>query len=605
MQESHDEGPASHIGPESCGGGRKAAGEALTGVRAGQVSSCEIRLSGTPMLLSYAEGHTNGGATGKPPVGPAQSQTLSMCGNSSPGNREVPQVPVEYHTTGRPKKVYDRTFGMHACGKSDGRVVPMKPSNKGAFPASAETVEGRRPTSGNTAKPAASRTQSRESNASLGLARVRQVARQNKRAKFTALLHHVTVDRLRESYQALKHAAAPGVDGVTWQQYQEGLEDRLVDLHRRVHGGTYRAQPSKRTYIPKADGRMRPLGIAALEDKIVQHAVVQVLNAIYEEDFLGFSYGFRPGRNQHDALDALWVGIMGRKVGWVLDVDVRAFFDTIDHTWMLKFVEHRIADPRILRLIAKWLKAGVSEDGQWSETKVGTPQGSVASPLLANVYLHYVLDLWANQWRKRQARGSVIIVRYADDFVMGFQYQHEAQRFLADLKRRVEQFGLSLHPDKTRLIEFGRFADRDRRKREGRKPETFDFLGFTHLCAKKHGNGGFTVRRQSIMKRLRAKLAAVKQALMRRRHLPILQQGTYLRSVVQGFLNYHAVPGNMPALETYRRECVRLWLAALRRRSQRTRMNWRRFRPWVDRLIPSPAILHPYPNARFYAKHPK
>jgi group II intron reverse transcriptase/maturase len=528
-----------------------------------------------------------------------------MRGNSPHGNREIPQVPVVYPTTGRPKKVYDHTFGVYACGKSDGRIVPRKPPNKGAPLASAEAVEGRRPTSGNTAEPAAPRTQSRESSASLGLARVRQVARRDKRAKFTALLHHVTVEMLRESYHALERAAAPGVDGVTWQQYREGLEDRLVNLHRQVHSGTYRAQPSRRIYIPKADGRLRPLGIAALEDKIVQHAVVRVLSAVYEEDFLGFSYGFRPGRSQHQALDALWVGLMGRKVNWVLDVDIRAFFDSIDHAWMLKFIGHRIADPRMLRLLAKWLRAGVSEDGQWSETKVGTPQGAVASPLLANVYLHYVLDLWANQWRKRQAKGEVIIVRYADDFVMGFQHQHEAQRFLADLKSRVEQFGLSLHPDKTRLIEFGRFADQNRRKREGRKPETFDFLGFTHVCAKKHWSGGFIVRRRSIKKRLRAKLVAVKQALQRRRHLPIPQQGAFLRSVIQGFLNYHAVPGNMPALGVFCRECTRHWLAALRRRGQRHLMSWQRLRPWIDRLIPSPVILHPYPNDRFYARHPK
>jgi group II intron reverse transcriptase/maturase len=431
------------------------------------------------------------------------------------------------------------------------------------------------------------------------------VAREDKRAKFTALLHHVTVEQLRQSFLALKRGAAPGVDGITWQQYQEGLEDRLMDLHRRVHAGTYRAQPSKRAYIPKADGRMRPLGIAALEDKIVQHAVVQVLNAVYEEDFLGFSYGFRPGRGQHDALDALWVGLMGRKVNWVLDVDLRTFFDTVDHAWMLKLLGHRIADPRVLRLIAKWLKAGVSEDGQWSETNVGTPQGAVASPLLANVYLHYVLDLWVNQWRKRHARGDVIIVRYADDFVMGFQHRREAEQFLADLKSRMERFGLALHPDKTRLIEFGRFADQNRRKREGHKPETFDFLGFTHICAKKHWSGGFIVRRRSIKKRLRAKLVAVKEALLRRRHLPIPEQGAYLRSVVQGFLNYHAVPGNGPALTLFCRECARRWLAALRRRSQRHRMNWQRFGRWCDRFVPSPAILHPYPNDRFYAKHPK
>jgi RNA-directed DNA polymerase len=629
MKESYDEGPASHIDPESCVDGRETDGEALTGAHAGQVSSCEIRQSGTPTPLSYAEGNTIGGAHGEPPAGPAQSQTLkqgsalrSMHGNSLHGNRETPLPSADDGASAdRSEKAESRSSDMHGGGESDGRVVPEQTAKEGgrsfwslykqymaAFARREDestTTGGRRPTKGNTNRPAAPRTQSRDTCASMGLDRVQQAARMDKRAKFTALLHHVNVDLLRESFHALRRGAAPGVDGVIWRQYEVGLEERLSDLHQRVHTGTYRAQPSKRAYIPKPDGRLRPLGIAALEDKIVQQAVVTVLNAIYESDFLGFSYGFRSGRSQHDALDALHVGIMGKKVNWVLDVDIRAFFDTIDHTWMMKFLEHRIADPRMLRLISKWLKAGVSEDGQWSKTTVGTPQGAVVSPLLSNVYLHYVLDLWANQWRDRHAGGDVIIVRYADDFVMGFQHKYEAEQFLRDLKVRVGQFGLSLHPEKTRLIEFGRFADQNRRKREGRKPETFDFLGFTHMCAKKHWRGGFIVRRRSITKRLRAKLAAVKQTLVRQRHLPIPQQGAYLRSVVQGFLNYHAVPGNMPALEMFQRECVRNWLTALRRRSQRHRMTWERFRRWVDRLIPTPAILHPYPNDRFYAKHPK
>jgi group II intron reverse transcriptase/maturase len=415
----------------------------------------------------------------------------------------------------------------------------------------------------------------------------------------------VTVDLMRESFYALKRNAAPGVDGLTWRQYEEGLEDRLADLHGRVHRGTYRALPSKRAYIPKPEGRQRPLGIAALEDKIVQQALATVLNAIYEEDFLGFSYGLRPGRGPHDALDALWVGIMGKKVNWVLDADIRSFFDTIDHGWMLKFLEHRIGDPRVLRLIRKWLRAGVCEDGMWSRVEVGTPQGSVISPLLANVYLYYTLDLWVTQWRGRHASGDVIIVRYADDFVMGFQHRHEAERFLTDLKARMEKFGLALHPGKTRLIEFGRFAAENRRKREGRKPETFQFLGFDHICGKKHWSGGFIVKRQSSTKRLPAKLHAVQQALMANRHRPVPEQGAWLRAVVQGYLHYHAVPGNSRALATFRRECVRTWLHALRRRSQRHRMPWERFGPTANRWIPNPKITHPYPNDRFYAKHPK
>jgi group II intron reverse transcriptase/maturase len=435
--------------------------------------------------------------------------------------------------------------------------------------------------------------------------RVREAARQDKRARFTTLLHHVTVDLLRDSFYALKRLAAPGVDGMTWPEYEDGLEGRLADLHRRVHTGTYRAQPSKRAYIPKPDGRKRPLGIAALEDKVVQQAVVTALNRIYEVDFLGFSYGFRPGRSAHDALDALWVGVMGKKVNWVLDADIQGFVDTISLGWLVKFLEHRIADRRLLRLIQKWLRAGVSEDGQWSKAEVGTPQGAVASPLLANVYLHYVFGLWAQQWRTRFATGDVIVVRYADDLLAGFQHRHEAERFLRELRERFGKFGLALHPDKTRLIEFGRFAARDRQRRGQGKPETFDFLGFTHCCGRKRQSGGFHVKRRTVSKRLRAKLQAVRAALLRRRHEPLLQQVGWLQAVVRGYYNYHAIPGNMPALEAFRREALRGWLRALRRRSQRHRLTWERFGPLADRCTPKPTILHPHPNDRFYAKHPK
>ena len=395
------------------------------------------------------------------------------------------------------------------------------------------------------------------------------------------------------------------MDGLTWPEYEDGLDDRLVDLHRRVHTGTYRAQPSKRAYIPKPDGRKRPLGIAALEDKIVQQAVVTVLNQIDEVDFLGFSYGFRPGRSAHDALDALWVGIMGKKVSWVLDADIQGFFDTISLEWLVKFLEHRIADQRLLRLIQKWLRAGVSEDGQWTKSEVGTPQGAVAPPLLANVFLHYVFDLWVQQWRTKFATGEVIVVRYADDFLVGFQYRHEAGRFLRELRERFGKFGLALHPDKTRLIEFGRFAARDRQQRGQGKPETFDFLGFTHCCGRKRQSGGFHVRRKTVSKRLRAKLRGVKEALLRRRHEPLSQQIVWLQGVVRGYFNYHAIPGNMPALETFRREAIRSWLGALRRRSQRHRLTWERFGSLADLCIPKPKILHRHPNERFYAKHPK
>jgi len=372
-----------------------------------------------------------------------------------------------------------------------------------------------------------------------------------------------------------------------------------------MHAGTYRATPVKRAYIPKPDGTQRPLGIAAVEDKVVQHAVVTVLNAVYECDFLGFSYGFRPGRSAHDALDALTVGILGKRVNWVLDADIRGFFDTIEHEWLVKFVEHRIADPRIIRLIQKWLRAGVSEDGQWSPTEVGTPQGAVASPLLANVYLHYVFDLWVQQWRGRNARGDMVVVRYADDFVLGFQHRYEAERFLADLKERLAGFGLSLHPDKTRLIEFGRFAVRDRQQRGAGKPETFEFLGFTHSSGMKRQSRTFLVKRKTTKKRMRARLQAVKERLKKIRHSPIHAQGQWLERVVAGYFRYHAIPGNIPALEAFRNQVVRHWHQSLRRRSQRHRLEWERFGPISNRYLPRPQVLHPYPNDRFYAKHPK
>jgi len=456
---------------------------------------------------------------------------------------------------------------------------------------------------GNVQQTAVPWTQSQIS-ASPGLLCVREVARRGKNVRFTALLHHVTAELLREGFYALKKHAAPGIDGVTWQEYEVGLEDRLRNLHGRVHRGTYRAQPSRRTYIPKADGKKRPLGIAALEDKIAQQAVVMVLNAVYETDFQGFSYGFRPNRSQHDALDALWVGISNRKVSWVLDADIRGFFDNIDHEWLLKFLGHRIADPRMLRLIAKWLRAGVSEGGEWSETELGTPQGAVISPLLANVYLHYAFDLWVKWWRKKFAFGEVLVVRYADDFVMGFQHRNEAERFLKELQGRLAKFGLALHPDKTRLIEFGRFAAENRKKRGEGKPETFNFLGFTHVCGKTHRNGVFVVARRTMAKRLRVKLRDVKVALMRRRHTPVAKLASWLSAVVRGYLNYHAVPGNYDAVAAFRTQVIRHWYKALKRRSQRTRLTWEKFGALANAWLPAAHIIHPQPNVRFYAKHP-
>jgi len=514
-------------------------------------------------------------------------------------NRETPSTPVIGNTAGRLEKSMSSTSSTHVDGESDGRIVPAKGSNKDGQP-SAESLEGRRPTKENIEQPTPSRTQSRTSE-SRGLLGVREVARQEKRAQFTALLHHVTVQRLHDSFYALKREAAPGVDAVTWHEYETDLDTRLVALHQRVHQGTYRAQPSKRAYIPKADGRQRPLGIAALEDKVVQHAVGTVLNAIYEEDFLGFSYGFRPGRSQHDALDALWVGIMRKRVNWVLDADIRDFFGTIDHGWMMKFVEHRITDRRIHRLIQKWLKAGVSEDGTWTATDQGTPQGAVASPLLANVYLHYAFDLWARRWRRHAATGDMIVVRYADDIVAGFEHRTDAERFLHEWQDRMRSFGLELHPDKTRLIEFGRHAAEQRKRRGEGKPETFDFLGFTHVCGTTRKTGRFIVKRQTIRKRLSAKLKALKAELRHRWHVPVVQLGQWLRSVVRGWLNYHAVPGNMDRLNAFRSQVLRLWFRALRRRGQRRPLTWARFLVLVRRWIPSAKILHPHPNVRFDA----
>jgi RNA-directed DNA polymerase len=473
--------------------------------------------------------------------------------------------------------------------KSDSPVVPTNLPNK-ATTVAAEAGEERGLAEGNTdstTRPGHSAGQDVPN----GLDRVRQAARRDKDVRFTALLHHVDLDRLWAAFVAINHNAAPGVDKVTWDAYGQDLRANLEDLLRRVHSGAYRASPSRRVYIPKADGRLRPLGIATLEDKILQRAVVEVLNAIYEEDFLGFSYGFRPGRKPHDALDALAVGISEKKVNWVLDADVSDFFSKLDQAWLKKFLEHRIADKRVLRLIDKWLAAGVIEDGKWSETKEGSPQGASASPLLANVYLHYVFDRWVRQWRKRHARGDMIVTRFADDFVVGFQHLGDAKQFLSDLRERFAKFNLELHPDKTRLIEFGRFAVQSRKKQGLSKPETFDFLGFTHVCGKGK-SGRFWLRRITIKKRMRAKLKQVKAELRRRQHWPIPERG---------HLAYYAVPGNIDAVKAFRDQVRRHWRETLRRRSQRSRMTWERFNRIGDRWLPPARIVHPYPNVRFAA----
>ncbi len=515
-------------------------------------------------------------------------------------NRETSVAPEV--VTGRSGKADGRTPDMHAAEESDLGVVPMNQPNKSGKPL-AEVGEGRPGIKENAAQ---LNTRPRQSGASVSqrLSGVRQRAGEKKQEKFTALLHHLTVDLLRESYFALQRKAAPGVDGETWQQYGTGLEDRLADLHSRVHRGAYRAKPSRRVYIPKADGRQRPLGIAALEDKIVQQAVVTILNQIYEVDFRGFSYGFRPGRSPHQALDALYVGLVRSKVNWVLDADIRSFFDRMSHEWTMQFVQHRVADHRILRLIQKWLKAGVMEEGQWEKTDVGTPQGAVISPLLANVYLHYVFDLWVEAWRRKVARGQVVVVRYADDLVVGFQNKADAERFLKEFGDRLAKFGLELHPEKTRLLEFGRFAAVDRRKRGEKKPETFTFLGFVHQCGTSP-RGRFMVWRQTANKRMVAKLKQIKQTLSRRMHEPLEQIGTWLRSVSKGYYQYHAVPGNLRAMNAFRHRLRRLWRSTLRHRSQRPNVGWQRIGPLFDRWLPAPRVLHPYPDARFDATHPR
>jgi len=478
----------------------------------------------------------------------------------------------------------------------------MNPANEAEVSAE-ELVERRAEAKGNAGQSSTGRMLSREA-VSPGLERIRRTAGERKKERFTALLHHISVDLLREAFGELKRNAAPGVDGLTWQDYEADLERKLEELHSRVHRGGYRALPSRRVHIPKPDGGWRPLAVAALEDKVVQRAVVAVLNAIYEEDFLGFSYGFRPGRGAHDAMDALVVAIEGRKVNFILDADIRSFFDTVSQEWLIRFVEHRVGDPRVIRLIRKWLKAGVLEDGVVNVSDRGTGQGAVISPLLANTYLHYVLDLWAEHWRRREATGDMIIVRYADDFIVGFEHESDARRFLDELRKRLEEFALSLHPGKTRLIEFGRHAADNRKRRGLGKPETFNFLGFTFICGKSR-RGGFLIKRKSRRDRMRAKLKEIKQVLRRCMHQPIPRQGNWLRQVVRGYFKYHAVPTNSRALTAFRDEVTKCWLRTLRRRSQRSALTWQLMKALADSWLPRPYIRHLWPRQRFAVRHPR
>lgn len=529
----------------------------------------------------------------------AESETLCMCGNSKRENREIPSVPS---TQGRSENLSEGKADMNADGKSDESVVPpTQANNAGAEPA-AEPAEERDSAKRNVDQSDLARAPKRNRRRSLGLVGVRETARSNPELKFTALLHHVNEDLLTAAFFDLKKAAAVGVDEVTWHDYEQDLGERITDLLGRIHRGAYRAKPSKRIYIPKPDGRRRRIGIASLEDKIVQTAVAWVLQCIYEQDFLGFSYGFRPGRSQHKALDALSVALTSKKVNWVLDADVDSFFDTIDHTWLLKFLEHRIGDKRLLRLIQKWLRAGISEEGEWSETNAGTPQGAVISPLLANVYLHYVFDLWIQWWRSQKTRGDIVVVRYADDFVIGFEHKDDAEVCLDSLHARFRKFGLKLHAEKTRLIEFGRFATERRLKRGEGRPETFDFLGFTHRCGHTRRHGWFTIHRESVATRMRSTIAAIKQKLIARRHWRTGALGRWLGRVLRGWQNYHAIPGNMNRLRQFHNAVTKLWLRQLRRRSQRHNWTWARMRHLTQKYYPELRILHPYPSERHRAR---
>lgn len=595
MKESHREGIANHSDPESCGDSREAVAEALTGAGTGRVPSREITGSGVPTPSWEAEGHTEGRASASASRTPRGLRPRACDETLRAESGRTHGLPEEM-ASGTQRKGSGRNPLMNDHEKSDRPVVPAKAPNK--TDKVAEELEERGRAKENASQHNAHRTRSRES-APSALDRVRQAARRDGEVKFTALLHHVTLESLTAAYRRLKPKAAPGIDKVTKAEYGKDLETNLQDLLGRVHRGAYRAKPSRRKYIPKGDGGQRPLGIASLEDKVLQGAVAAVLNAIYEEDFLGFSYGFRPGRSQHQALDALAYGIDRKKVNWVLDADIRGYFDAIDHEWLIKFVEHRIADRRVIRLIRKWLNAGIlMEDGLRQVTERGTPQGATISPLLANLYLHYAFDLWAHDWRRHRSSGDVIIVRYADDIVLGFQHRAEAEQFLADLRKRFEKFGLELHPNKTRLIEFGRFAASNRAERGEGKPETFDFLGFTHISGKSR-TAKFQLQRRTIKTRLRTALQRVKQELRQRLHAPIPEVGQWLCQVLRGYFNYHAVPTNSDAIRTFRTQVARLWCSSLRRRSQRHRMTWPRMQRLVTQWLPPARIQHPWPVARF------
>lgn len=624
MKESHKKHLANDLGPEPYAGSGNTAGVAWGKGDAGQPLSSEIK---TTVRRSCTDKEK--ATSSSPPWqgedergGVLEPEHVSTFQTREPGAPNNTLTDEEIDLWGRPVNVSDGATGMHVVRKSDEFIVSMKSANNPASEAGAEPMEKRNSAKKNTGQNALNRTPSRDLTGMSGLERVREAARMDGTLKLNALLHHIDRNLLVDCFLRLKKTAATGVDGVTWKEYERGLESNIIDLHGRIHRGSYRAKPSRRTYIQKADGKQRPLGIATVEDKIVQHAVNEVLRHIYEEDFLGFSYGFQAGKCQHDALDALAVGIERKKVNWILDADISGFFDAINHEWMNRFIEHRVGDKRILRLINQWLKAGISEDGQWRPTNVGTPQGGVISPLLSNIFLHYVFDLWIDQWRKKQCSGDVIVVRYADDFVIGFEHQAEAERCMEDLRQRFEKFGLTLHGEKTRLIEFGPHAGCKKAEQNGddegnggseknvnydkrsRASRTFDFLGFTHKCGRRRSNGSFTVHRESIAKRMRATLQTIREQLRKRLHQGLGENGRWLKSVVQGWMNYHAVPGNIDKVSRFIDEVTKNWLRAIRSRSQRGRSawTWDRMRRLSRKHLPKPRIIHPYPEQRFRAR---
>jgi group II intron reverse transcriptase/maturase len=526
----------------------------------------------------------------------------SACPHTSPARKPGDLEGASSSMVGerQPRKGDEPQPAVQTVEESDARIVPGKSSNTRVTPV--EEMEGRRAAKGKPAERNAPRAQDRKS-ALTDLARVGERAARKPKERFVNLLNHIRMPLLKEAYSRLRRNAAAGVDGETWRSYGEGLEDRLADLQDRIHRGNYHPRPVRRVYIPKGNGQSRPLGIPTLEDKIVQQAVRMVLEPIYEEsEFVGVSYGFRPGRSPHQALDALHVAIC-RKTSWVLDADIRSFFDTIDHGWMQKFIEHRIGDKRLVRLLMKWLHAGVLEDGKWHEVEEGTPQGGIISPLLANIYLHYVLDLWVLKWRRTQAHGEVYYVRYADDTVMTFADERDARAMLGAMGERLAQFGLELHPDKTRVIRFGRFAKAHSAKDGRKRPETFDFLGFTHICGTGKENPFWLVRRTS-RKRRAAKLVSVKEQIRKRMHNPLGEQWRWLDQVLVGHYRYFGVPGNIRALETFREQVKYTWLRRLERRSQRARWTTAKLNAFNERYpLAQPRIFHPKPDERFRVTH--